>query len=109
MMALRAHQRGGPETLVYESAPKPVPAPGHVLIAVDAASITFTELNWDETWTRDGQSRLPIIPSHEVAGIVSEVDPLLPDVDLLAALGGVGKRVAFALRQRGDLGGNPAF
>jgi NADPH:quinone reductase-like Zn-dependent oxidoreductase len=79
MMALRAHQRGGPETLVYESAPKPSPAPGHVLVAVEAASITFTELNWDETWTRDGRSRLPIIPSHEVAGVVSEVGPGVTD------------------------------
>jgi NADPH:quinone reductase-like Zn-dependent oxidoreductase len=73
MMALRAHQRGGPEVLVYESAPRPVPGPTEVLIAVGAASITFTELNWDETWTRDGKSRLPIIPSHEFAGVISEV------------------------------------
>jgi hypothetical protein len=28
MMALRAHARGGPEQLVYEQAPAPVPGPG---------------------------------------------------------------------------------
>jgi NADPH:quinone reductase-like Zn-dependent oxidoreductase len=73
MMALRAHERGGPEVLVYEVAPKPTPGQTEALIAVDAASITFTELNWDETWSRDGKSRLPIIPSHEFAGVISEV------------------------------------
>ncbi len=28
MMALRAHVRGGPEQLVFEQAPVPVPGPG---------------------------------------------------------------------------------
>jgi NADPH:quinone reductase-like Zn-dependent oxidoreductase len=55
MMALRAHSRGGPEKLVYEQAPVPVPRPGEVLVAVHAAAITFAELSWDLSWTtRDG-------------------------------------------------------
>lgn len=33
MVALRAHRRGGPEVLVIERAPIPVPAAGEVLIA----------------------------------------------------------------------------
>lgn len=70
MTALRAHHRGGPEVLVVERAPIPVPAPGEVLIEVHAAAITFDELTWDETWLRDGQDRTPTIPSHEVSGIV---------------------------------------
>lgn len=73
MTALRAHRRGGPEQLVVERAPVPVPAAGEVLLAVHAAAITFDELTWDETWTRDGVSRTPVIPSHEVSGVVSEV------------------------------------
>jgi NADPH:quinone reductase-like Zn-dependent oxidoreductase len=70
MNALRAHTRGGPEVLVYETAPRPEPGPGEVLVAVRAAGITFAELGWDETWTRDGRDRTPTIPSHEVAGTV---------------------------------------
>ncbi|TXN30110.1 NADP-dependent oxidoreductase [Lacisediminihabitans profunda] len=71
MMALRAHSRGGPETLVYETAPVPVAAAGEVLVEVHAAAITFTELDWDETWrSEDGRDRTPIIPSHEVSGVV---------------------------------------
>ena len=70
MSAVRAHWRGGPEALVYETAPTPEAGPGEVLVAVHAAAITFAELGWDETWTRDGQDRTPIIPSHEFSGVV---------------------------------------
>jgi|tagenome__1003787_1003787.scaffolds.fasta_scaffold20982725_3 NADPH:quinone reductase-like Zn-dependent oxidoreductase len=70
MTALRAHRRGGPEVLSVERAPIPVPAPGEVLIEVHAAAITFDELTWEETWVRDGADRTPVIPSHEVSGVV---------------------------------------
>jgi len=73
MTALRAHRRGGPEVLVVERVPVPVPAAGDVLLAVHAAAITFDELTWPETWTRDGVSRTPVIPSHEVSGVVSDI------------------------------------
>ncbi len=72
MTALRAHRRGGPEVLAVETAPIPVPAAGEVLVAVHAAAITFDELTWEETWTRDGVSRTPVIPSHEISGEVVE-------------------------------------
>ena len=68
MTALRAHRRGGPEVLVVERAPVPVPAAGEVLLAVRAAATTFDELTWEETW-----ARTPVIPSHEVSGCVYEI------------------------------------
>ena len=72
MMALRAHARGGPEQLVYEQAPAPSAGPGEVLVAVHAAAITFAELTWDLEWTtRDGKDRTPVIPSHEMSGVVA--------------------------------------
>ena len=73
MMALRAHTQGGPEVLVYESAPRPTPGNGEVLIAVHAAAITFAELTWPETWSSGGVDRTPIIPSHEFSGVATEV------------------------------------
>ena len=79
MTALRAHRRGGPEVLTVEQAPIPVPAGGEVLVAVDAAAITFDELTWDETWSRDGVDRTPIIPSHEVSGVVAAAAPGVTD------------------------------
>ncbi len=75
MTALRAHHRGGPEVLVVERAPVPAPAAGEALIEVHAAAITFDELTWEETWTRDGAGRTPVIPSHEVSGVVAEIGP----------------------------------
>ncbi len=68
MTALRALRRGGPEVLVVERAPAPVPAAGEVLVAVHAAAITFDELTWEETW-----ARTPVIPSHEVSGVIGEI------------------------------------
>ncbi len=75
MRAVRAHRRGGPEQLRVETVPVPRPGPGEVLLAVAAAAITYDELLWDETWTRDGQDRTPVIPSHEVAGTVVVLGP----------------------------------
>lgn len=76
MMALRAHARGGPEQLIYEQAPRPAAGPGEALLAVHAAGITFDELTWDLSWTtRDGASRTPVIPSHEVSGTVVATGP----------------------------------
>lgn len=80
MTALRAHSRGGPGTLHYEQAPRPVPAAGEVLVAVRAVGITFAELGWDATWTRDGHDRTPTIPGHEVAGTVAELGDGVTDL-----------------------------
>src|ERR1700728_4581061 len=73
MTALRAHRQGGPEVLVVERVPLPVPAADEVLVAVHAGAITFDELKWPQTWTRDGVSRTPVILSHEVSGVVSDI------------------------------------
>ncbi len=72
MHALRAHDRGGPEGLRYEQAPDPVPGIGDVLVHVHAASFTPTEMAWPSTWVdRAGKDRRPIIPGHEVSGVVT--------------------------------------
>lgn len=59
--------------LVVEQAPVPELVAGEVLVAVHAAAITFDELTWPETWEHDGVDRTPIIPSHEVSGVVAAV------------------------------------
>ncbi len=74
MKAIRSHSRGGPETLVYEDAPKPHTAAGEVLIRVHAAAITPTEFTWNSTWTNsNNKDRLPIVPSYEVSGTIETV------------------------------------
>src|SRR4051794_24745059 len=72
MRALRAHQPGGPEHLVEEEAPITSPGIGDVLIRVHSASFTPDELGWPSTWVdRAGRDRRPVIPGHEVSGVVA--------------------------------------
>ncbi|HKN00987.1 MAG TPA: NADP-dependent oxidoreductase [Candidatus Binataceae bacterium] len=74
MSAIRSHIKGGAEGLVYEVAPRPVLRPGDVLIEVKAAAISPAEFTWPPSWVNaDGSSRLPVIPSHEISGVVAEI------------------------------------
>ena len=58
--AVRIHEDGGPEVLVYEDVPDPAPAPGEVLIELRAAS-----LNHLDVWVRKG---LPSVPKPRILG-----------------------------------------
>ncbi len=82
MRAVRAHTRGGPDRLHVERAPVPVPADDEALVEVHAAAITYDELSWDESWSRDGVDRTPIIPSHEVSGTVAAVGAAVTDLSI---------------------------
>ena len=43
-----------------------------MLVAVHAASFTPIELGWPSTWTdRLGRDRTPVVPAHEVSGVVA--------------------------------------
>ena len=74
MWAIRLHEAGGPEALVFERIRTPGPGAGEALVRVHAAAITPDEL----TWPTD---RLPATPSYELSG---EVAVLGPEVDELA-------------------------
>lgn len=72
MKAVRFHQFGGIDRLVFEEAPPPQAGPGEVVIAVKACALNHLDL-----WIREGipayRTRLPHIPGSDAAGIVSEV------------------------------------
>jgi NADPH:quinone reductase-like Zn-dependent oxidoreductase len=74
MKAIRMHVRGGPEKLVYEDIPKPVPSAGEVLVRVYACGVTPTELFWSST------ERLPVVLGHEVSGVVEALTPDVSEV-----------------------------
>lgn len=81
MKAIRIHERGGPEQLIYEDAPKPVPGRGDAVVRVLAAGVTPAELSWPSAYTnRDNVDRLPAIPGHEFSGVVDVADPVTTDV-----------------------------
>jgi NADPH:quinone reductase-like Zn-dependent oxidoreductase len=58
--AIRIHEDGGPEVLRYEDAPDPIPGPGEVLIALEAASLNHLDI-----WLRRG---LPSAPKPRILG-----------------------------------------
>lgn len=114
MQAIRAHARGGVEQLHLEQAPVPVPAEDEVLVQVHAAAITYDELLWDESWTRGGLDRTPIIPSHELSGEVvglgaSVVDlPIGREVYGLIAFDRDGAAAEYVTVRAADLAAKPA-
>jgi NADPH:quinone reductase-like Zn-dependent oxidoreductase len=77
MRAIRLHQVGGSEALLFEDAPKPSPKDNQVLVRVHATAITPTEFAWYPTFhTPDGAVRpFPIILGHEFSGVVDAIGP----------------------------------
>ncbi|HIE65705.1 MAG TPA: alcohol dehydrogenase [Nitrospiria bacterium] len=72
MKAVRFHQFGGPEILIYEDAPLPVAGAGEVIVQVKACALNHLDL-----WTRGGiptyHINLPHIPGCDVAGMIDHV------------------------------------
>ena len=55
MKAIRLHQVGRPESLLFDDAPKPPPKDNQVLVQVYAAAITPTGFAWYPTLCRTEQ------------------------------------------------------
>ena len=63
---------GGP-VLVEARAPMPVPGEGELLIRVEAAGVTTTELEWyPTTHTKSGEARRRAVPAHEFSGVIAD-------------------------------------
>ena len=86
MKAMRFHQHGGPEVLVYEDAPTPEAGPGEAIVRIEAIG-----LNYIDTYHRDGlyPVELPCIPGMEAAGTIARIGDGVEGVI-------VGDRVAYA-------------
>lgn len=85
--AIRVHQYGGPEALVWQEVDVPTPGPGQAKIRHHYAGLNFID-----TYHRTGlypQPSLPFVLGTEGAGVVLEVGP---DVTEVAP----GDRVAYA-------------
>ena len=87
MKAIRVHAAGGPEQLVLEEVPRPVPAEGQALVRIEAAGV-----NYIDVYHRTGlyPQALPFTPGSEAAGVVEEVGPGVTTVR-------PGDRVAYAM------------
>jgi len=69
MKAVRIHQFGGPEVLMYEDIPDPRPREDEVLVRVRACALNHLDI-----WVRKGLPgvKLPRIPGSDIAGEVVE-------------------------------------
>ena len=71
---MRAVQFHGPHRpLAVEDIERPAPAPGEVLVAVEAAGVCGTELHFREGLL--APAKTPIVLGHEVAGTVAAIGP----------------------------------
>ncbi len=85
--AIRVHEPGGPEKMVWESVPTPDPKPGEALVRHKAVG-----LNYIDVYFRTGLYKAPSMPAiigMEGAGIVEAVGAGVTDVK-------PGDRVAYA-------------
>ena len=92
MRAVVVRAPGGPEAPVLEEVPPPEPRPGEARIRVEACGVCFHDVVTRDGTVRRGV-RMPLIPGHEVSGVVEAVGP--------AARGGFrpGDRVCTAQRR----------
>ncbi|MEB3335929.1 MAG: NADP-dependent oxidoreductase [Leptolyngbyaceae bacterium] len=71
MKAVRLHDYGDPEVLVYEEAPRPEPAAHEVLIRIRGAGVNPADWKIRQGYLKDKfPFPLPLIPGYDLAGIV---------------------------------------
>jgi NADPH:quinone reductase-like Zn-dependent oxidoreductase len=74
MRAIRIHKYGGPEVLKDESAPRPIPQAGEVLIRVHAAGVNPIDWKVREGYMKDlWPHKFPLIPGWDLSGVVEEI------------------------------------
>ena len=74
MKAVRIHEYGGPEVLVYEDAPRPQAERGEVLVQVHAAGINPVDWKVRQGLAKDSlHHHLPLILGWDVSGVVEAV------------------------------------
>ena len=70
MKAVRVHDFGGPEVMVYEDTPDPTPGEGEALVKIGASGINYIDIYY-----RTGQypAEPPFTSGQEAAGVVASV------------------------------------
>lgn len=73
MKAIRFHEFGKADVLVYEDAPVPKPGPGEMLVRVRAAAVNPVDWKVRLGGMRTVRPDLPQIPGYDVAGTVASL------------------------------------
>ncbi len=72
MLAIRVHEKGGPEVLRVENIDTPTPAAGELLIDIEATGINFLDVYNREGWYAVTH---PLTLGSEAAGVVRSIGP----------------------------------
>ncbi|HQG03339.1 MAG TPA: NADPH:quinone reductase [Thermoleophilia bacterium] len=99
MKAVRIHEHGGPEVLVYEDVPDPEPGPRQVLVRVEAATVNPVDVA-----VREGRFPTPKQPpkilGSDGAGVVervgAEVTSVRPGDEVIFSGLGIGSEGSYA-------------
>ncbi len=76
MKAVRIHQYGGPEVLIFEDAPRPEPGSAEVLIRVHAAGVNPVDWKIRAGYLKDIRPyTLPLILGWDLSGVVEAMGP----------------------------------
>jgi NADPH2:quinone reductase len=91
MRAVVVDEPGGPEVLHVRDVPVPIPAPGWVLIRVEAFGLNRSELHFRSGVASTGH--FPRIPGIEAVGVVESAPSgeFLPGTHVAALMGGMGR------------------
>jgi NADPH:quinone reductase len=73
MKAARFHKTGGPEVLIYEDVPDPVPGAGQILLKVEAAGVNYVDIMGRRGDPLHEPTPLPFIVGYEMAGTVADL------------------------------------
>jgi NADPH:quinone reductase len=73
MKAVRFHQTGAPNVLVYEDVPEPVTGPGQVKLRIEAAGVNYVDIMRRRGDPMHEPSPTPFTIGYEMAGTVAEV------------------------------------
>src|ERR1700756_2527679 len=80
-VAWRVHEFGPPEAMIFETAPRPDPGPGEVLVRVHGAGVG----PWDG-WIRAGKSALlqplPLTLGSDLSGEIVAMGPDVVELDV---------------------------
>lgn len=89
MQAILYQRLGGPDVLEVVDLPSPTPAPGEVLVEVEAAGVNFSDIGRRRGLYLDA-TPLPFVPGSEIVGRVRLLGPNVSSV----AVGGLAIQLA---------------
>jgi NADPH2:quinone reductase len=94
MNAIRIHQNGGPEVMLWESVPIPAIGPNNVLVRHRAVGVNFSDINvrrggFYQSIRKGLEQIFPLILGNEAAGVVDAIGDSVTEFK-------AGDRVAYA-------------